>query len=439
MVELFSAFQNFQPIKVLVVGDFMLDTYTTGKVQRISPEAPVSVLKVEEEKALPGGAGNVVLNLLSLGANVIPLGRVGRDAKGEELLQVMQKEGVSTQYLLKQAGYSTPVKNRMVASSQQILRVDWEKNLPISSSLEEKITQLFPCLLSQVDIVAVSDYLKGFLSSKLLKSLIQAAKKYHVPVIVDPKGKDFSKYKGATLIKPNQVEAYQAAHLAEDASIEEVAKKLQKITEIDHIFITRSEEGITLLSNAGKLEHFKAHKKEVKDVTGAGDTVLAVLCMAIGNKIDLADAAKLSNVAASIVIERLGCAKIKLSELARHLLLIDSERKIFHESHLHALQEALKEKPFSIIAMDSRQDFSPSLLMKLQKSEQTEEIIIFIKDANPDAEFINFLATLKAVNFILLKKESLQTLCKNLSPKSIYSADKKSLKPLKEFSQLISA
>jgi D-beta-D-heptose 7-phosphate kinase/D-beta-D-heptose 1-phosphate adenosyltransferase len=259
----------------------MYDTYTTGKVRRISPEAPVSVLHVLREESLPGGAGNVVLNLISLGANVVAVGRVGHDAAGKNIVQALAKEGVNTDGIIFQNQFQTPVKNRLIADAQQVLRVDFENITPIPEPIEQEVIERFPALLQDVDIIAISDYGKGFLSRSLLMGVIEMAKAKNIPIIVDPKGDDFTKYHGATILKPNLQEAYDAAKLTREASLEQVAEIIFKKVSIDMLMITRSEAGISLFKRDGGRLDFPVRSKEVKDVTGAGDTVLAMISVAL--------------------------------------------------------------------------------------------------------------------------------------------------------------
>lgn len=439
MVTLSGAFSRLEPIRALVVGDFMLDIYTTGKVKKISPEAPVSILQVEKEEYLPGGAGNVGMNLTSLGAKVIALGRIGNDFSAKKLLAPLKEEGVEVSSLFVEKTFSTPIKNRLIAGSQQILRVDQEKMEPLSIALEGKILQMLPSLLQKVDVVAISDYQKGFLSEKLLRALIECSQKRGIPILVDPKGVDFEKYEGATLIKPNQQEAYLAAHLPESIPLKEVAAILLEKTKCKHLFITRSEKGISLFSSQGKELHFPAQAKEVKDVTGAGDTVLAILCVAMANSLDLSQTATLANIAASIVIERIGCARVTLSELARRLLWLDTKNKIFEESHLYALKEILRGKPFSIIGVDSSEGITTALLTKIhqQRKQEEQEVIIYVRDPFPCEHFIDLIASFKEVSFILLKQESLKGLGKKMEPKQVFLIQEHSVYTLKTIQELL--
>ncbi|MDE3055954.1 MAG: HldE protein [Verrucomicrobiota bacterium] len=314
-----GAFQKLGSFRALLLGDFLLDSYTTGKVGRISPEGPVPILEVTHEESQPGGAGNVALNLASLGGKVFALGRRGEDAVGEKLLALLRQGGVSPEGLLVQPDYRTPLKNRLIARGQQLLRVDYEKIEGISATFEEKVKQLIDRFIECVDIVAISDYGKGFLSRSLLSYAISAGKRRSLPVIVDPKGNDFSKYRGVTLLKPNAAEAYAAAHASSSVPLQEVASRIIQETDATWLLITRSEEGMSLFSAQGERMDFPVRSKEVRDVTGAGDTALAMLCLGMGVKIPLSEAIGLANIAAGIAVERVGCAQVSLKEVSERL------------------------------------------------------------------------------------------------------------------------
>jgi D-glycero-beta-D-manno-heptose-7-phosphate kinase len=306
--------------KVLVIGDMMLDIYTTGVVDRVSPEAPVLVMRVKAESRRPGGAGNTILNLISLGMEVVGVGRVGNDPGGGTFLEEMSKEGVDSRGILVDPTFPTPLKNRMIASGQQIVRIDYEHPAFLSSNLEEKIFELLPDLLEGVKVVAVSDYAKGFLTQRLLANVIQQAKERCIPVIIDPKGVDFTRYQGATVIKPNLTEAIGAAGLGHEAQLEDIARRILQDTGVEALMVTRAQDGISVFTPQAPRQDFPAFVHEIKDVTGAGDTVLAVVTAALANGLSLAEAAHLSNVAAGIAIERLGCARISLADLSGRLL-----------------------------------------------------------------------------------------------------------------------
>lgn len=325
---------EFGAVRVLVVGDFMLDTYTRGRIRRISPEAPVPVLEVESTDSRPGGAGNVVLNFLALGASVTAVGRVGEDEAGEELRARLLSSGADVEGLFADGSIPTPQKNRLLAG-QQILRVDRERIAPLSPEMEEKLLKVLRGALASADLVAISDYGKGTLSRSLLRQLIEAARAARVPVLVDPKGDDFSRYQGATLIKPNLAEAYAAAKLS-SAPLDDVASALRPYCE--YTLITRSEAGMSLFDASGARTDFPVRARAVRDVTGAGDTVLAVLGIAWASGLPLTEAVMLANVAAAISVEHLGCAQVTLDDLRQRLReheTIDPKERLANLQQLH--------------------------------------------------------------------------------------------------------
>jgi rfaE bifunctional protein kinase chain/domain len=440
--KLSGIFSRLSPVKVLVIGDFMYDTYTTGKVRRISPEAPVSVLHVLREESLPGGAGNVALNLISLGASVVAVGRVGHDAAGKNIVQALTNEGVNTDGMIFQNQFQTPVKNRLIADAQQVLRVDFENITPIPEQVEQEVIEKLPSLLQDVNIISISDYGKGFLSRSLLMGVIEMAKARNIPIIIDPKGDDFTKYQGATVLKPNLQEAYDAAKLTREASLEQVAEVLFKKVTVDMLMITRSEAGISLFTRDGKRLDFPVRSKEVKDVTGAGDTVLAMVSVALGNQLDIKYGAQLANIAAGIAIERLGCARINLSDLAVRLLEYDVDNKVFDEEHLFALQEALKNKRYFVLGLYSAQGMTTALfrsIRKLSLRDQDAKLIVYIRDENPDEEIISLLASLAEVDFVVLKCESLKNLCEIIHPHEVFLMENDQLVTLDHFKALLSS
>ena len=440
--KLSGIFSRLSPVRVLVIGDFMYDTYTTGKVRRISPEAPVSVLHVLREESLPGGAGNVALNLISLGASVVAVGRVGHDAAGKNIVQALTNEGVNTEGMIFQNKFQTPVKNRLIADAQQVLRVDFECITPIPEQVEQEVIEKLPSLLQDVNIISISDYGKGFLSRSLLMGVIEMAKARNIPIIVDPKGDDFTKYQGATVLKPNLQEAYDAAKLTREASLEQVAEVLFKKVTVDMLMITRSEAGISLFTRDGKRLDFPVRSKEVKDVTGAGDTVLAMVSVALGNQLDIKYGAQLANIAAGIAIERLGCARINLSDLAVRLLEYDVDNKVFDEEHLFALQEALKNKRYFVLGLYSTQGMTTALfrsIRKLSLRDEDAKLIIYIRDENPDEEIISLLASLAEVDFVVIKCESLKNLCEIIHPHEVFLMESDQLVTLDHFKALLSS
>ncbi|MBN1914368.1 MAG: HldE protein [Parachlamydiales bacterium] len=421
MVALSGAFSHFLPVKVLLCGDLMLDKYTQGIVHRISPEAPVPILHVKKDWGKAGGAGNVIRNLVALGAHVYSLGRVGDDAAGQYLCNALQKEGVHIEGIVCQTGYCTPVKNRIIAEGQQIIRVDYEENIPLTPSLEEMIIQKIPLLLQQIQVVVISDYQKGFLSDRILEKLIAEANAFNIPIVIDPKGNDFTKYAHATIIKPNQKEAYAAAHLPMEASLEEVAQQILKETHVQYLVITRSEEGIALFNRHGQRWDFSVSAKEVKDGTGAGDTVLAFLSFAYANGLDISTAVELSNIAAGIAIEHLGCVVVSLFDFAKRLLEYDVHNKVFDIEHMQALQEVLKKTPVNILCIDTREGVYTALLRAIHHlSQKDQSLLLYIKDKAPNEEVVSLLAMQKGVDFILLPTENFQCLLAEIAAHALY-------------------
>lgn len=390
--------------KILLVGDLMLDRYTLGKASRISPEAPVAVLHVREEKSLPGGAGNVALNLLSLGQEVLVLGRHGPDGAGEELAQVLSRENADTKGVFLDETYRTPVKNRILADNQQMIRIDHEFVTPLSIPLEKEILANLPTLLEGVKVMAISDYGKGLLSKGLLRGLIDEAKRQKIPVIADPKGVDFTKYRGTTVLKPNLKEAYAAAGLPLDTPLEDVAEKLLSLTEVDSLLITRSEAGISIFE-PGSRRDFSVKVKEVKDVTGAGDTVLAVVtaCMASGLTLD--QAAELANVAASMAIEHVGCARITATEMADRLLSDHAQHKLIEKEHSSSLYFALENRPHTILELSNEARFDPALFQEIQslKKDPLHTLVLSVPESVKCPHLISMLISLREVDFVLKK------------------------------------
>lgn len=403
----------------------MLDKYTIGKAKRISPEAPVAVVSVTKEEVRPGGAGNVTLNLVSLGAQVIMIGRVGNDDSGDQLTKILSDEGVDVRGIVRQENLITPVKNRIIAENQQVVRVDFESIVPLPEMLEQQMIEMLPELFVGVEVVAISDYGKGLLTRTLLAAIIEHARKMGISVIADPKGIEFSKYAGATILKPNKTEAYAAANLPLDTPIDFVAARILQTCDIQVLMVTRSEEGISLFHKDGHVEDFPVSKREVRDVTGAGDTVLAVQACALANQLSLAEAVQLSNIAAGIAIEHFGCARVTLAELARRLLESNVVNKIFDEDHLFAVQHALAGRKWRFLSISSMLGLTSKIFTTIKQLASTEDwdLVVYVREQDPDPEFISILATLSDIDFIILKNQSLHHFTSNLQPNEIFTLD----------------
>lgn len=426
MSHLANAFQFFRPFTALVIGDFFFDMYITGRVKRISPEAPVPVLEVIKQASQPGGAGNVVVNLAALNAHVLAVGRIGDDEEGQMLKNCLEASGIDTSAFVIEPSYKTPVKHRFIADSQQLLRVDFEMIQPLAGETEEYILAQLPRLMQQVQIVALSDYAKGFLSGRLIEAVIQMARLLDLPVIVDPKGADFTKYRFATILKPNLSEAYMAAGMPSSATLDAVAERLLDLSQVDMLLITRSEAGMSLFERAKPRIDFPVLAKEVKDVTGAGDTVLSILCLALASGLSMREAAPLANIAACISIERLGCVQVTLAELAYRLLQTDRNRKIFDRSHSYALRYVLKDRPYSLLILESGGIEVGFVLRAIKKLSIRENyrLVVYINDPQPTDEIIHLLSSLPEVDTIALQDDHLQDLCASVDPAEIYYLNK---------------
>lgn len=302
---------NFDKATVLIVGDVMLDRYWHGATSRISPEAPVPVVKVGQIEDRPGGAANVALNVAALGAKPWLIGVTGTDEAADALTDALNSTGVNTQF--QRTKQPTTIKLRVMSRNQQLIRLDFEEPFLVDQhSLAQDVEQL----MQSVKVLVLSDYGKGTLQNH--QQLIQIAKKYHIPVLVDPKGNDFSIYRGATLLTPNlhEFETIMGA-CANEAELLSKGQQLIKTLELGALLITRGEQGMTLLRPNTSEFHLPAKAQEVFDVTGAGDTVISILAASIAAGIDLAEAVALSNLAASIVVGKLGTAPISAPELRR--------------------------------------------------------------------------------------------------------------------------
>lgn len=422
MVKLVDSMSSLSQRKILLLGDFMLDNYTIGKVKRISPEAPVPVLQVEEQFDRPGGAGNVLLNFASLGLQVIPVGRIGADGAGARICESFRKEGVSAEGLFSQNNYATPVKSRLIADNQQLLRLDFEEALVMTQELEDEAFAFCSKAMQDVNLIAISDYGKGFLTPSFLTRVINLARGKGIPVIIDPKGRDFSKYRGATVIKPNLGEAMAASKLPGTATLKEIAYDLLEQTAAEALFITKSDKGISLYFKDEAEEHFPvAQVRQVRDVTGAGDTVLAVLACALANGLSLSDGAKLANIAAGIAVEQVGCVRVSLADIAKRLYEEDVMNKICDKNHLFLVDTVLKENPFALFILESSNALDKEFFKALHKVSQNSDLQVFVyfKNAAEDVETVHFLATLEEVNFLLVDPECVDILMSRYTPQEV--------------------
>ena len=308
---------RFGARRVLVVGDLMLDRYQWGTVRRISPEAPVPVLRLERETEVAGGAANVARNLVGLGLRVCIAGITGQDPHRERLLALLKEQGVETDAVLSDPTRPTTTKTRLVGDHQQMLRIDAERIAPVDSGLAERLLAAVGERLSAVDAVLLSDYAKGVLIGDTCAHIIAVARDRGLPVLVDPKGSDFERYRGATAITPNRAELALAAGVDSDDldALLGAAERMRERLELEQLILTLGELGVALVDATG-VHRIPAVAREVFDVSGAGDTVIATVAAGRAAGLDPIDTAHLANLAAGVVVGKVGTAAIAADELA---------------------------------------------------------------------------------------------------------------------------
>jgi rfaE bifunctional protein kinase chain/domain len=309
---------------ILVIGDLMIDHYIIGNATRLSPEAPVPIVNITNEFTTPGGAANVAQNLLSLGAKISLAGITGDDEDANRLTKILKDEGIKVDGIFKDASRPTTVKTRVMAGSHQLVRVDKEVTNPLTDNLQTQFVERIKSAIAKADIIILSDYNKGLFSPSLTQQLIKEANAWGKRVVIDPKGLNYEKYKGAYIIKPNRKELAEAAKTEKITNIEELqqaARIILKQTGAEYIVVTLSEQGMVIISElAHKLLPVKA--TSVFDVTGAGDTVIATMVYFMAQGLNVEEACELANHAAAIVIRQTGSAVTTVNEI-----LQDMERR----------------------------------------------------------------------------------------------------------------
>ncbi|MFQ5672773.1 MAG: D-glycero-beta-D-manno-heptose-7-phosphate kinase [Nitrospinales bacterium] len=405
--------------KVLVVGDLILDEYIWGSVTRVSPEAPVPVLESKSENMAMGGAANAANNLVALGCRVYLVGAVGQDEKGRQLLELIHDRSINADGIFRFAHRPTTSKIRVIAHNQQVLRIDKEDTRPNMQETQKKIIQYINKVLPAMDGVICSDYNKGICTEKIMSALMRRAKTCKKRVIVDPKRKDFSLYKGAGIITPNQKEMEEASpiKIASQPDMERTAEYLIGLTKAEALLMTRGRNGMTLYQNNRKPVDIPTVAREVFDVTGAGDTVISVFGMAVFCGFSFEEAATLANMAAGIVVGKIGTAVVTLQEIneflqeemlrtSQPLLQLDELKKLvslakatgktvvftngcfdlIHGGHIEFLQRAKKLGDILVIGLNT--DKSVRALKGDDRPIKTQE------------ERANILSALKYVDYI---------------------------------------
>jgi D-beta-D-heptose 7-phosphate kinase/D-beta-D-heptose 1-phosphate adenosyltransferase len=314
---LIGAVRNFRNKRILVFGDLMLDRFIWGAVSRISPEAPVPVVEIKTESTRLGGAANVASNIRSLGGIPVPLGVIGLDVEGARLREEFRAIGSPVGGIIVDRGRPTSIKTRIIAHHQQVCRTDREDRSLLSPGIQTRIVEKFSAALASVDAVVVSDYAKGLISPALLRRTLPQAKSAGKLVCVDPKMKNFAVYRPATVITPNTTEAEDASGIpiSGHRDLLRAGKKILNESGIEHLLVTRGEEGMALFESGSRVTCIPTVAKEVFDVTGAGDTVISTLALSLVAGLSILQAAVLSNIAAGIVVGKLGTASIAPEEL----------------------------------------------------------------------------------------------------------------------------
>lgn len=329
--KLISTIESFSPARIMIIGDLMLDQYTWGKVDRISPEAPIPVLRVEKEEFRLGGAASAVANVKALNCEVIPVGVIGEGEAGQKILNILNEQKISTQGIVSSSKFQTIVKKRVLTPQQQLIRVDYETANPKVEAFEAELLEKALDLISNVDGIILSDYGKGVLTPKLCQAVIQRAKEFKIPVVCDPaKGADYTQYRGITTIKPNRMETELSTgiQLKDKKSILEAAAKLQELCEAEFLSISLDKDGILFYKNTETFEFIETRVHEVFDVTGAGDMVISIIGTLLAKGIDEITAINMANVAAGIEISHMGVVPIPWSEILSNLIHDGISQKI---------------------------------------------------------------------------------------------------------------
>lgn len=335
--------------KVLIYGDFMVDKYIMGNVKRISPEAPVPILEVTKKNSKLGGAGNVVNNIIALGASTRVLGCVGDDADGMWIIERLNKRSADTAFMQMDSDVMTIVKTRVVSKKQQYIRLDEERIQDIPDTYEAYVRENIEEILKDISVIIISDYGKGAVTKQIAGFLIDKANERNIPVVVDPKGSDYSKYRGATVCTPNTNELRVVTGITseEETAITEAGFALRDEVSLKYLMLTRSEKGISVFEDEKKTD-YPAVEKDVVDVTGAGDTVVSVVALGLAVGYDIGECSKLANLAASVVCSKFGAATLSMNELLECILYtgefknIDAEVAVF-------IAENLREKGKKVV------------------------------------------------------------------------------------------
>ena len=428
--------KNQKP-NILVIGDLMIDHYLWGSCDRISPEAPVQVLNVQKETTVLGGAGNVINNLNALGANVDVISVIGDDLIGIELEKMLEKIVVNTNLIIEKDKI-TSKKSRLIASNQQIIRYDKESCEDIQKASEDKILKTLEENISKYEIILLSDYGKGVLTEDLTKKIITLINSKNKKVIVDPKGSNYNKYKGAYLLTPNKKEASEATNIdiKDEPSLLEAIIKLKNECELEISLITLSEDGIAIFDD--NLRKKPTVAREVYDVTGAGDTILASIGFCLACNLDIDQAIHFANLAAGVVVGKLGSATASLNEIIEYESSLHKSTSYSHIKTLDEIKELSKELKqkgkklvftngcFDILHvghvkyLETAKSFGDVLILGLNSDDSVKRLKGASRPVNTQDDRAYTLAALQSVNYVVLFEEDTPyELIKAISPHTL--------------------
>ena len=409
--------EKVKDVKILVFGDYIVDKYIFGSVKRISPEAPVPVINYEKSQVKLGGAGNVINNLISLGASVRALGCTGYDEAGNFIYNTFLDKEVDTTFFKQYPEIKTIQKIRVVSKTHQFMRIDEEEVKDLPSSYYLYLKDNMANILEDINAIIISDYAKGAVNKEYASLIIDNAKKKNIPVIVDPKGNDYSKYRGATLCTPNMKEFMEAVKVPVKSE-EDILKegvKLAKALNLKYLIVTRSEKGLSLIENDTKKD-FPAKAKEVIDVSGAGDTVISTIGILQALNFDISDTCVLANLAASVVISKFGTSTLTMDELISKEL-DDTNFKLLDVSTIKNVADELKQKDKKIVFTNGCFDLlHAGHISSFEQAKKMGDILIVavnsdksVKDNKGDLrpiisekDRIKMLCSLEVIDYVVL-------------------------------------
>lgn len=408
---------------ILVIGDLMIDHYLWGSCDRISPEAPVQVVNVKKESSVLGGAGNVINNLVTLGSVVDVISVIGNDSVANELKSLLEKIDVPTSNLVVENNRKTSKKSRLIASQQQVLRYDMESIDDINENSHKQIIQTLEKNIDKYSSIILSDYGKGVLTTNLTKEIIKIANKNSIKVLVDPKGKDYSKYKGSYTLTPNKKEAMEATNIdiKDESSLIEALKSLKTQCSLEVSLVTLSEQGIAIFDDELTIKPTVA--REVYDVTGAGDTVIASIAFALGNNLDIKDAIYFANLAAGVVVGKIGSATTTLDEIyeyeyslhksnsTSHIKTFDEIKTLASKLHSQGKKIVFTNGCFDILHvghvkyLEVAKSYGDVLILGLNADSSVRKLKGPTRPINTQDDRAYILASLESVDYVVIFEE----------------------------------